>query len=173
MKFFAIKSKTKTWTNQRGRAALGINQYEQVEIRSESNVIQRSVSKAPRNALGTMKAAFNQFGYHGIAMTQTDLNLLAIESGEMVEVVDVNKRQIETPTPKQVAAPQKQLASSSTTSKSAGVSKLSLKERIAAMELDQVIEVSESAAKSGAYSVAKELGMSVKKVTATSIKRVS
>jgi hypothetical protein len=108
-------------------------------------------------------------GLFGIGLTQQDIRELGAKVGDKVTVtsryveVDIEA----TPSPRSMSSRQPEVEVEG------GGSGGSLKARIKAMKVGQVIEVSASAAKSGAYSVAKALGYKVKKESNTSVKRVS
>lgn len=166
--FYVIGSKKKCWTNQAGREALGIQSGETVNVTLGSRTVSVQVSQAPASAARVMRATAALSGLQGLAITEYSRRELGIKPGEKVQVISA------------AAARQLPAVSSSTPpstppkagKKEKGDKSPSLRDRMAAMPVGGILEVSASAAKSGAYSIAKDLGIKIKKVSDTSIKRV-
>ena len=172
--YYAIGSKKKTWTNQAGREALGIQNGETVTVTLGSRSVSVSVSKAPSAAARVMRAVTGLTGMHGIALTEHSRRELGIKPGDKVQVASHE-------TASAVASAVPRTASSRTpiavggagTSKPKTSGKApTLRERMSQLPVGGILEVSEAAVKSSAYSVAKDLNIKIKKISDTSIKRV-
>lgn len=166
MQFFICKAKKRCWTHKAGREALNVEAGDSVRITHKNSTITQAIRRAPLSASRVLRAVHTATGALGIAVDSSTLSQLGCRPGDQVEVV--NLRAVEEARP---AAPRN--VSSSSAAGTMELNGRSLKEALNGLRVGQALKVSESAAKSGAYSAAKALGIKIKKTSATTVERVS
>lgn len=166
MKFYLIHSKKRNWTNKAAREALNVTTYSNVRITNGNNVATLTLSRAPASAARVMRAVQTMTGIFGIAVDRASMSQLQARPGDVVEVTNESVVTVErTSTNKNGAKPQVELV---------GGKRVTLKEKMKDLEVGDELEVSESAANSTAYAVAKDISMKIMRVSGTNrIKRVS
>lgn len=171
MQFFICKAKRKCWTNKGAREALNIESGDTIRITHGNQSVDQQVRRAPLSASRVLRAIQTATGALGIAVESSILSRLNCRPGDAVEVV--NLRAVEESRP---AAPRSTSSTSRpmVTNGGGGGGGGTLADKLNALKVGQTVEVSESAAKSGAYTVAKKLGIKIRRVPGKNVvERVS
>jgi len=166
MKVFIIQSKKRIWTNKACREALNADSYARVKITHGNVTVERELKRAPAAAARVLRAVQAFTGLFGIAVDRSTMTDLGAKAGDTVQLVNANIAAVQRVSNKP-ATPRAERATSH------AVKGTSLRTKLSTLKIGEDVEVSESAAKSGAYSVAKEVGIKIKKIGPTVIRRTA
>ena len=161
MKFIALKSRKRNWTNRTNRNLLGVSPGSMITVKFGDQTAHVGLLKAPREKLGGLKFAQEISGFPAIALDPRVLQHLGAESRAEIEVYPYG----------QLEAPSQPESNRQVVVTPGGMRKTA-KEKLAELRVNQTLEVTESYAKSGVYAHAGQLGIRVKKVGPTTIKRI-
>jgi bifunctional DNA-binding transcriptional regulator/antitoxin component of YhaV-PrlF toxin-antitoxin module len=167
MKFYIVPSKKYAWTNKAGREALNVDVGMNVKITAKNNSVEVSLRRAPASAARVMRAVHNMTGMFGIAVDRYVLSQLDIKPGDKVQVNNANIATVQRVSNKPVTK------TSGSVFSSGGGRGETLREKLGRLKVGEDLTVSESAAKSGAYSIAKDIGIKITRSGKTLIRRIS
>jgi hypothetical protein len=167
MKMFIFPCKKYCWSNKAGREAIGALPNQPIRISYKGKQVERDIRPAPVAAARVLRGVEAAAHLYGLAVTKHDMELLGVKTGTMVDVISlIVDTSIE-------HTPQRLISNGATTNRGPTLHELMEQHLVDEGEVgSQLGELSESAVKSRVYSIAKELGIKIKKVDANTIERV-